>query len=335
MPAKKSGQPAWLDPELATLTKDRFSDPAWLFERKLDGERCLAFSTGAAGPADDPQPEGGHQQLPRDRRGALADPDGPATSSSTARSSAFAGDADQLRAAAAAASTSASPGAELLRPVPGLLLHLRRPVRRRPGRPAAAAARAQELLRRPARRSATRCGSPSTGTPTARRTTREACRQGWEGLIAKRADAPYRAGRSRDWLKFKCETDQEFVIGGFTDPQRLPHRVRRPAARLLRRRRPARLRGQGRDRLRPPGRCDSLHERAGPHRAGPPAVRARATCPGPGVHWVEPRLVGAGRVLANGPGRPAAPPPVPGPAARQGGRPKWSGRCPRERRTAR
>ena len=48
----------------------------------------------------------------------------------------------------------------------------------------------------------------------------EACRQGWEGLIAKRADAPYRAGRSRDWLKFKCETNQEFVIGGFTDPQR-------------------------------------------------------------------------------------------------------------------
>ncbi len=48
----------------------------------------------------------------------------------------------------------------------------------------------------------------------------EACRQGWEGLIAKRADAPYRVGRSRDWLKFKCETNQEFVIGGFTDPQR-------------------------------------------------------------------------------------------------------------------
>jgi len=47
----------------------------------------------------------------------------------------------------------------------------------------------------------------------------EACRQGWEGLIAKRADAPYRAGRTKDWLKFKCENNQEFVIGGFTDPQ--------------------------------------------------------------------------------------------------------------------
>jgi len=39
-------QPGWLDPELATLTQDRFSDPGWIFERKLDGERCLAFTSG-------------------------------------------------------------------------------------------------------------------------------------------------------------------------------------------------------------------------------------------------------------------------------------------------
>ncbi len=46
-----------------------------------------------------------------------------------------------------------------------------------------------------------------------------ACRQGWEGVIAKRADSPYRATRSRDWLKFKCEAGQELVIGGFTAPR--------------------------------------------------------------------------------------------------------------------
>jgi bifunctional non-homologous end joining protein LigD len=46
----------------------------------------------------------------------------------------------------------------------------------------------------------------------------EACRDGWEGLIAKRADAPYAHGRSRDWLKLKCVLEQEFVIGGYTDP---------------------------------------------------------------------------------------------------------------------
>lgn len=42
----RTGQPDWLEPELATLTRDRFSDPAWIFERKFDGERCLAFRAG-------------------------------------------------------------------------------------------------------------------------------------------------------------------------------------------------------------------------------------------------------------------------------------------------
>ena len=45
-----------------------------------------------------------------------------------------------------------------------------------------------------------------------------ACRSGWEGLIAKRAQGPYVAGRSRDWLKLKCVAEQELVIGGYTDP---------------------------------------------------------------------------------------------------------------------
>jgi len=48
----------------------------------------------------------------------------------------------------------------------------------------------------------------------------QACRQGWEGLMAKRADSRYSPGiRSRDWLKLKCVRDQELVIGGWTAPQ--------------------------------------------------------------------------------------------------------------------
>jgi bifunctional non-homologous end joining protein LigD len=47
----------------------------------------------------------------------------------------------------------------------------------------------------------------------------EACRKGWEGIIAKRADSPYAARRSRDWLKFKCGHGQELVVGGFTEPR--------------------------------------------------------------------------------------------------------------------
>ncbi|MFJ6700628.1 non-homologous end-joining DNA ligase [Streptomyces sp. NPDC091272] len=46
----------------------------------------------------------------------------------------------------------------------------------------------------------------------------DACRRGWEGLIAKRADSTYQTRRSGDWLKLKCARGQEFVVGGFTEP---------------------------------------------------------------------------------------------------------------------
>jgi bifunctional non-homologous end joining protein LigD len=47
----------------------------------------------------------------------------------------------------------------------------------------------------------------------------EACRKGWEGLVAKRADSKYTSRRSKDWLKLKCEQGQELVIGGYTAPK--------------------------------------------------------------------------------------------------------------------
>ena len=46
-----------------------------------------------------------------------------------------------------------------------------------------------------------------------------ACAEGWEGVIAKRRGTPYEHRRSPHWLKMKCEASQEFVVGGFTDPQ--------------------------------------------------------------------------------------------------------------------
>ena len=47
----------------------------------------------------------------------------------------------------------------------------------------------------------------------------EACRVGLEGIISKLARQPHRSGRSRDWVKTKCILRQEFVIGGFTEPE--------------------------------------------------------------------------------------------------------------------
>jgi ATP-dependent DNA ligase len=48
---------------------------------------------------------------------------------------------------------------------------------------------------------------------------RDACANGWEGVIAKNGASIYVSRRTRDWLKFKCVHEQEFVIGGYTDPQ--------------------------------------------------------------------------------------------------------------------
>jgi bifunctional non-homologous end joining protein LigD len=48
---------------------------------------------------------------------------------------------------------------------------------------------------------------------------RQACARGLEGIVSKRRDLPYTAGRGRGWLKVKCVQRQELVIGGFTDPK--------------------------------------------------------------------------------------------------------------------
>ncbi len=49
---------------------------------------------------------------------------------------------------------------------------------------------------------------------------RQACEYGLEGIVCKRTDLPYRAGRTKDWLKVKCMKRQELVVVGFTDPEK-------------------------------------------------------------------------------------------------------------------
>ncbi len=114
-----------------------------------------------------------------------------------------------------------------------------------------------------------------------------ACEQGLEGVIGKRGDAPYRGGRSADWIKLKCRPRQEFVVVGYTEPT-----GRRVAlgALLLAVREGSQMRyagrvgtGFGEAALR------TLHARLEPLAIDAPAVRdaPRAT----GVHWVAPSLV--------------------------------------------
>jgi DNA ligase D-like protein (predicted ligase) len=117
-----------------------------------------------------------------------------------------------------------------------------------------------------------------------------ACANGWEGLVVKRADAQYQPGRSKDWLKFKCQAGQEFVIGGYTDPKgtrigfgALLLGYYDPDGRLAY----AGKVGTGFDDATLASLASTL---SGLERPQPPFDRG--SLPRSGVHWVEPRLVG-------------------------------------------
>ena len=121
----------------------------------------------------------------------------------------------------------------------------------------------------------------------------ESCRKGLEGIISKKADQPYRSGRGRDWLKIKCSKNQEFVIGGFTEPAgsrsglgALLVGVHDEQGNLLYAGRVGTgFTQQSLKELR--SRLNSLERNSPPFINPPKGAEAR------GVHWVEPRLVGA------------------------------------------
>ena len=121
----------------------------------------------------------------------------------------------------------------------------------------------------------------------------ESCRKGLEGIISKKANQPYRSGRSRDWLKVKCSKSQEFVIGGFTEPA--GSRSGLGALLVGVHDEQGNLRYGGRvgtgftqqslKELR--SRLNSLERKSPPFINPPKGAESR------GVHWVEPKLVGA------------------------------------------
>jgi bifunctional non-homologous end joining protein LigD len=119
----------------------------------------------------------------------------------------------------------------------------------------------------------------------------QACNYGLEGIVSKRADRPYRAGRSGDWLKIKCQLHDEFVIIGFTDPAGQRHGF---GALVIGYYDPGR-------RLHYAGRCGTGFSDAQLAelrrqldriaRSSPAAAEVPRGVPLKGVHWSEPRLV--------------------------------------------
>ncbi len=151
-------------------------------------------------------------------------------------------------------------------------------------------ARLEKLLRRPKgrRHGAVRYSEHTTGN--ADKALARACRHGLEGLIAKRRDVPYQSGRSRSWLKIKCQSRQEFVVIGYTDPK-----GRRSGVGAL-------LLGLHDDdgTLRYAGRVGTgmnetmlaaLTDALEPLRRETPPAERGVPRSAAGMHWVEPKLV--------------------------------------------
>jgi DNA ligase D-like protein (predicted ligase) len=190
----------------AVLTDDRFSDDGWIFERKLDGIRCLATKAERQvwlRSRNDLSLNGRFPEV------AQALEDDPATDLVIdGEVVAFAGSQTSFERLQQRGERPAAVFFYVFD-----LLHLA-------GHDTTALPlRARKALLRHALAWHGPLRLSSHRNHDGEAYFREACEKGWEGLIAKRADAPYTHGRSRDWLKFKCSAEQELVIGGFTAPR--------------------------------------------------------------------------------------------------------------------
>jgi len=201
-------------PALATLSHDRFWEPGWVYERKLDGQRCLAVRDC----------DGTRLYSRSGRDVSLAFPEIAEALEQQAATSfvvdgevvAFEGSRTsfarlQPRIHLSSADRARATGIPVWFYVFDVLDADGQDLRSKP------------LLDRKRRlRKLLTWEDPIRSTPHRVRAGdewfAEICRRGWEGLIAKRTDAAYTSGRTDDWLKFKCEAGQELVVVGWTDP---------------------------------------------------------------------------------------------------------------------
>jgi bifunctional non-homologous end joining protein LigD len=181
--------PEWLEPMAATLTRERFREPGWVFERKLDGIRLLAFKDGRR-----------VRLLSRNRLPKNAAYPGfvAAVEELPVHDVILDGEAtgwfDRDEVAYHVFDVMWLDGRDLT----AMPLDARR-------------ALLETLPLRPPLRRVARLDDE--------RPWERAAQEGWEGVIAKRRDSTYEHRRSPHWLKMKIEASQELVVGGFTDPQ--------------------------------------------------------------------------------------------------------------------
>lgn len=205
--------PDWLDPMLAVLWDEAFSDPDWIYERKLDGERCLVYRHGSQVTLlsrnekclDDTYPElvealdGQEGKWIGD--GEIVAFDGDVTSFRKLQQRLGIKDPDEARAT----------GIDVFLYLFDILWIDGCDVRQLPLRTRKRLLKDKLDWSDPVRYTEHR-------NESGEEFLKDACKRGWEGLIAKLAEGPYRSSRSKDWRKLKCIARQEFVVVGFTEP---------------------------------------------------------------------------------------------------------------------
>jgi DNA ligase D-like protein (predicted ligase) len=190
----------------AVLTDERFSDPAWIYERKLDGIRCIAIRDASSlhllSRNDLPQ----NERYPELVEALAAE-----------RCEQFAIDGEVV--AFEGAQTSFARLAQRHQHYVPVFLYVfdilwleGHDVRPLP-------LRTRKRLLKNALQFHGNVRWTQYRNHDGEALFKDGCRKGWEGLIAKRADSPYLTTRSKDWLKFKCEHGQELVVGGYTEPR--------------------------------------------------------------------------------------------------------------------
>jgi bifunctional non-homologous end joining protein LigD len=176
--------PEWVEPMAATLTQERFTHADWMFERKFDGIRLVAFKH-----------DGDVRLYSRTRKLQHIPAVAAAIAALPVHDAILDGEMTWDRATAYH--------------VFDIVWLNGRDLRR-----LTLAERRARLHALPIREPLVRVPELDDAEPWER-----ARLDGWEGVIAKRRDSPYEHRRSKHWLKMKCELSQDFVVGGFTDPQ--------------------------------------------------------------------------------------------------------------------
>ena len=203
--ASAAPPPTGADAMKAVLTDERFSDPAWMFERKLDGIRCITVRDGGEvrlWSRNDLSMNGRYPEVAE------------AIAGQPRERFAIDGEVVAFDGAQTSFAKLTRRGREYV-PVFFYVFDVLwldgEDVRRLPLRTRKRLLRDALSWEDPLRFTQHRNADGEAFY-------KEACAKGWEGLIAKREDSPYGGGRSKDWLKFKCGMGQELVIGGFTAP---------------------------------------------------------------------------------------------------------------------